>query len=221
MGFIKHNTYSVITLAIDDDCAMNISRFYARPENEILGDLLNEAYKTTFHSSTVHPSFVNGLFDNALYLHQGTARDMRVPSACAITIDGQKGELHCNYYRLYLNRYISDAVVEESRGGSDADLLEALNERYGVLLRPGDVTIVRYGLKHPEDPTAGRCVITPKYGHLIWVGPLEVRLVPPNHLSLDVRRPLLGTLDLLSEPDIAQNILTPILGGFHLTDLAD
>lgn len=201
---------------------MNISRFYARPENEIMGDLFNAAYKTTFHNSTIHATFVNGQFDTPhYYLHQNAAHGLRVPSACVITVDGQKGALHCNYYRLYLNRYITDVIVEESRGVNDIELLAAINERYNVLLNVNDVSIVRYGLSPSDDPTVKRCVITPKFGHLIWVGPLEVRLVPPNHIGLTLPRRDLGALDLLSDPDIAQDVLAPSLDGFLIADLAD
>lgn len=203
---------------------MDINRFYARPDREILCDLLNDAYKTSFRSTNVKPTFINGTFSSAPYYVLDDTRveaDLKIPSACLIEIAGYVGQFRCNYNRLYLNRYVPDAFIDNAQAATDTDLLNAITARYGVFLHPADVSIATYGLSPTDDPSAKIRVITPKQNHLIWVGPLTVRVVPSNHVGLEITQDHLGDLDLTGEPDLAQGIVVPDLDGLDLADLVD
>lgn len=185
---------------------------FNKPAQQVIVDLLNQCLIKNFAYTAVEIAPVVGDFfgPSCMELPALWPRHYcRERASFAATVEGYRNTLHCNYHKLHLNGYLPDAVVEGDSSNTEEEILNALQTRYNVFLDPEEVVVDVYGL--PVEDGAYRCVVRPMYGHLVWDGQLDLLLVESDHIALTTPVRELGDLDLVGDPDIAQEITDQVL----------
>lgn len=180
---------------------------FNKPAQEVIVDLLNQVLVKQFayNTVTITPTVTDFTGPSCIELTALWPRHMcRERASFSATVEGYKNALQCNYFKVRLDGFIPFPAIEGDASHSEEMILTSLQERYQVFLDPEEVIVDVYGL--PTDDGSHRCLIRPSANHLVWAGPLEVRLVPPDHMALYVDVYDIGDLDLSGDADIAQSI---------------
>ncbi len=197
---------------------------YNKPATHVMVDFINLTLHKKFAYGAVEIEAVNDALTQRAFLQAGAldyANIVRETAACDMLIEGHSGTLRVRYNKLYLHRAIRHAtLIGNVTSYTTEGLLDAIQSKYRILLEPETVDVQLYGtpvieetfLDHNNVQQGGgthhRAKIVPSVDHLVWSGPLDVKLVPATHIALSLPNlELSGTLIMTELPSLLFDVV--------------